>query len=851
MDTSHPDDEQDGRATEATPLLANRSAADDDNDDADYQHASAPQRSRWAFLSRFTRWSSEAPRRKWPWPSIIAITILGLLVICIMLVGFLVPPAVKEYAETAAVVEPTNLSLESITSDGVRVRIQANFRLDASRVQDKSTRRIGKFVTSIVRKLDTDKATVRVSLPLYHDAVLGTADIPPLTVSLANGYTTSMDFVADLAPGDAEKIRSLANDWLEGRLQELKLTGATSISIKSGILPLGTHQIAESFVLEAGDMPSMPEYKIGHLDFHDMPDDGSGKKAVGADVTITAHNGFPVSLEVPALAFEVLVPNCDESEPYIKVGDASTDVIRVFPNEDVTAHGKGVVREISKALVRVCPHTDLSPLDSFMKRYLNGEDSQVLVRGQKSQGSDIPGWIEDIIGGIALPLELPGRSFGNLIRNFSVTNVDFKLPSPFAEPNDPDGQPRVSGTIQVLAVLPPEFNIDVGVDKLRADADLYYKKKKLGELNLRKWQAANSSRLQGGTTENDLLNITSTVLDVPLNITDGDVFGDVLQKVLFGSKDVLLDVKAAVDVGITTVLGNLVLKEVPAEGTFPVKHLPGDTLTSLSPNVTDMRIVETTETGFQLQALANFTNPTPYTAWIPKMNVHVFKDDMMIAEAVATEVDLQLGNNSNVSVQATWDPMTFGGEEAHRVARRLLSDYISGKNATLTFRSHRDSIPHMPLAGEGASRFNFTFTAPRLKLPGTDDDDDDDDEASQRFIRDATFHIFSSSATFTLASPLHHNTIYVEHISAVAYYNHTEPVGSIVYDSPFAAPPGLSRTPSLPVEWSAGHVGYDKLRDALGGSLKLDAVANVTMRLGNWVETVYYEGKGIGAKVSL
>jgi hypothetical protein len=59
---------------------------------------------------------------------------------------------------------------------------------------------------------------------------------------------------------------------------------------------------------------------------------------------------------------------------------------------------------------------------------------------------------------------------------------------------------------------------------------------------------------------------------VPLNITDSDVFSDILQKMLFGDKNILIDVDAAVDVKVATVLGSLVLKDVPAQGQIPVKR---------------------------------------------------------------------------------------------------------------------------------------------------------------------------------------------------------------------------------------------------------------------------------------
>jgi hypothetical protein len=276
----------------------------------------------------------------------------------------------------------------------------------------------------------------------------------------------------------------------------------------------------------------------------------------------------------------------------------------------------------------------------------------------------------------------------------------------------------------------------------------------------------------------------------------------------------------------------------------------------LEPQVDELRILNTSDTGALLQARVNFTNPTPYTATIPYFSAHILTNGSMIGEAFARDVNLTLGNNTNNVIQVTWDPTSFGGEKSHQASQRLLSEYLSGKNTTLELKTHKDSFPSMPLLGKAFAKLNFTVPTPRMQLPGDGDDDDGDgdgegDAPGMHFIRAATFHIFSSTASFTLASPLHYNTIYLEHINATAFYNHTEPVGQIINDQAFPAPPGLSNTPRLPVQWSPSHVGYDKLKEALGGGLKLDAVANVTIRMGNWVEQIQYTGKGIGAKVSL
>ncbi|KAF5699410.1 hypothetical protein FMUND_14766 [Fusarium mundagurra] len=835
--------------TETSPLL-NRSDDGNHSDDGEHEQngrvSNEPQSraawSLWSICNKKT--STKAP---WRWPSIIAMALLGIIVILIIILGFLVPPAVKEYAEKAAVLEPTNLSIENITSDGIRARIRANVYLDGSRVDNKNSRRIGKAVTGIMRKLETKETTVNVYLPDYADALAGTAVIPPLVVDVVNGHTNELDFVADVNPGDAEHIRKIANDWLEGNLKQLKVVGKTKVNLKSGIIPLGAHDVAESMVFEANEIPSIPNYNIERMDLHDRPVDGHGRKVIEANVSLKVHNDYPVSFRVPTLGFEVLVPNCDSSLPSISVADAITEPIDVKAKAEVQADAKGIIRDIPESLTKACPQSESSPLDHFMDRYLHGEDAKVFVRGKKTNNTETPEWISDILESITVPVDFPGRSFDSLIRNFSLTDVDFKLPDPFADVNDPEGEPRVSGTAQVLAAVPPELNVELGVDKLRSNADLFYKKRKMGELNLRHWQSANSTKVHDKENGETLLNITSRLVDVPLTITDGDVFSEVMQKLLFGGGDITLDIKAEVDVKLKTVLGILTVKKVPAEGKIPVNGFPGNALGKLKPQVGEIEVMETTETGIQMRALVNLTNPTPYAAVLPYLSVHILHDGELLGEAVSRNVTFDLGKNTNLPVLATWDPLRFGGEKAQAIGRKLLSDYVSGKNTTLTARTHKRSVPNVPIIGEALSKINITLPTPRITVPGEDEHEGE----KPHFIADATFHLFSSTATFTLLSPLLYNTLYIEHINATALYNHTEPVGQIIHDEPFPATPGRSQTPRLPVIWSASSVGYGKLKEALGGSLKLDAIANVTVRLGSWTEKIHYTGKGIGAKVSL
>lgn len=272
--------------------------------------------------------------------------------------------------------------------------------------------------------------------------------------------------------------------------------------------------------------------------------------------------------------------------------------------------------------------------------------------------------------------------------------------------------------------------------------------------------------------------------------------------------------------------------------------LPKKSIGSLSPKIGNISILSTTMSSLELSALVNITNPTPYSADIPYFNIHIMTNNTLLGQATVKNLHLAPGPNTNLPVTALWNPSRSGDLGVSR-GRDLISGYISGFDTSVTIRTHALSIPSLPNLGSALSRLNITVSAPRLSLPG------DGPDNQTHFIRDATFHILSSTAQFTLFSPFAHNVLYIDHVNATAYYNHTDPVGRIEYDYPIACPPGSSQTPRLPVEWSVGEGGYEKLKKALGGELKLDANATVGVRLGAWRERVWFVGRGIGASVRL
>jgi hypothetical protein len=292
----------------------------------------------------------------------------------------------------------------------------------------------------------------------------------------------------------------------------------------------------------------------------------------------------------------------------------------------------------------------------------------------------------------------------------------------------------------------------------------------------------------------------------------------------------------------------------------------------VDPKIVDLNIVNTTKTSLTIDAAANITNPTVYSATIPYIDINIIKNGSLLGHATARNLSITPGRNCNLRVSALYAPLDLGGHAAKNIGRELISQYISGWNTTITLQMHERSIPGNPKLSRALSRFPIEVAAPHITPkpspsdpsdPDDGDGDDEDRDPSPHFIRDATMHLLSSSATFLLLSPLQHSTLVITDLNATALYRPSpdedfEEVGKIIYDLPLAVPPVKETpehagylTPRLPVDWSFGSVGYGAVKRALGGSLKLNARAEVGVRLGRWTERVWFVGGGLGVRIRL
>ncbi|KAL8694554.1 MAG: hypothetical protein Q9218_000810 [Villophora microphyllina] len=805
------------------------------------------------------------------WPTIIALTFLTLVLLAILGLGFAAPEVAEQYGKEAMVFQPTDLSIDSFTAFGIRARIQGDFTMDASKVHKKPVRDLGRFGTWIARAVESKATKVEVYLPEYGNVLLGSADVPPVVVDIRNGHTTHLDFISDLSAGDLDGVRRIANDWLDGRLGQLAVRANANVKIKSGIFSFGTQTLSESVTFKglfyitlglyrlltcfvADKIPAMPQYKIGKIGFSETV--RNGEKGMLADVLLTVRNEYPIDFEVPRLGFDILVPGCLTDDNYLVLAEATTAETPIKPKTEVDIAVSGFARELPPTLIAACPDTQTSPIDRLLGSYIEGKETLIYVRGSSTTSPDAPEWITDFMRDVVVPVPFPGHEFKDLIRNFTLANVHLGLPDPFAKPTSPKSKPRISAMVKALIGLPEEIKFPIDVARVRANSDVSFKGKKLGNLDLSRWQHANSTRTVLPEEDEEGLLVGSIVKDAPLEITDDDVFTDVIQALLFDDKPIVLGVHAKVDVETETVLGKFIVRGIPAQGEVFVKPISGGNLTTFSPQVGSLEILDTTKTSLTIGAKVNLTNPTEYAATVPYIDINISVNGTTLGHATARDVSVAPGPNHNLAIVAVWDPHSQSGGRGAHIGSELLSQYISGYNTTLTLRTHPHSIPSQPRLGSALSVFNVTIPTPQLSPPPNPNRPINPEPPSEpgssapHFIDDAVFHLITSTAILTLLSPLPHTSLWITSVSATASYNNT-PVGAIEYDIPFEVPPGASETPRLPVDWDLGSVGYEAFRKALNGQLKVEAEANVRVRVGRWRERVWYVGKGIGARVRL
>lgn len=415
----------------------------------------------------------------------------------------------------------------------------------------------------------------------------------------------------------------------------------------------------------------MPNFRVDGLKFGEV--NLPGQQALTANASVKIENPFPLDFEISSLSFTVLLPGCGAHD-LVVIATAETSHLLVKPKADIDLDISAVIRNLPDDFIATCPQSHTSPIDNFLGGYLHGNYSTVYIRGSDASGSDAPEWLLRFLRSVTIPLPFPGHKFDNVVKSFNLSDVKFRLPDPDSKPGSPESSPRLSASVGALVRLPDEIHFPIDVKRLRSLADVSYEGEKFGTLNLQKWMLATSS-LSG---DGKYLQVNAAVDDAPLDVTNYDVFGKVVRKMMFEGQPVQLDIKGKAGTDIKTSLGEFLVSGIPIAGVLTLDAFPAPGSLPL-PKANELVIVDTTSHTIALRINLSINNPTAWEVVVPYMNVNITHQNMVLGNASVSHLHILPGNNT-VDVWAVWDPRTHGGGEAEKIGAQLLSEYVSGKN---------------------------------------------------------------------------------------------------------------------------------------------------------------------------
>ncbi|KAI6248210.1 hypothetical protein HI914_03505 [Erysiphe necator] len=503
-----------------------------------------------------------------PWPTLISIIVTVSLTIMILLVVFIGPSFIGKYAKEAISIEPTKLSVDSFTSTGLEARVQADFKVDASQVSNKYLRNFGRFSSWIAKKVGSNQSVVQVFLPEYDNLLIGIITVPRFVVDIRNDHTTSLDLLLKIDLENKNGIRIITNKWLDGSLDRIQILAKANIALKTGIISLPTQSMSKLLIFEGDNLPDIPHYDINKLTFNEVPIYGNSGLALGASIFIDYKH--ILEFDIPALRFEILIQGCG-SENFIKLISITTDSTHLYPRLGTSFEAKGIITKLPEPLFQTCPGTKVSPIETLIASYVHGNNFTVMIQGFESSAQGIPNWISEILSTVKVPLTIPGHQYHGLIRNFTISDINFSLPDFLAEPESEKASPKLSGHLEAIADIPKEINFNMSVSQARAAVDVLYKGAKFGELDLHEWQKVDCELIKEENYTVTSLKIKSDVNNAPLRIINDSIFTDIIAALLFRRETVLFKLIALVDVQVSTVLGKFLIEDLPANTTLPIK----------------------------------------------------------------------------------------------------------------------------------------------------------------------------------------------------------------------------------------------------------------------------------------
>lgn len=105
----------------------------------------------------------------------------------------------------------------------------------------------------------------------------------------------------------------------------------------------------------------------------------------------------------------------------------------------------------------------------------------------------------------------------------------------------------------------------------------------------------------------------------------------------------------------------------------------GGMFDQIKPQIESLALGPTTESSFVVNTKVNITNPSPYSASVPFVDLLLVYNTTRVAHVTARDLTISPGVNSGLPVDLKWSPLELDGPAGRDAGRELISEYISGQ----------------------------------------------------------------------------------------------------------------------------------------------------------------------------
>ncbi|KAG7856756.1 hypothetical protein KL919_004286 [Ogataea angusta] len=750
--------------------------------------------------------STRPERRRLRHPRIIGLVCVLLLLTAIG--GYKLIKSTGQAFLDAAKFDLGNVRVGNVTDGGFEVVVRGNLEFDYDQVSS-YYRNWARLLSGLntVQVSPDGPFDMNVCMQKESLSIASVDLVEPLTVKLKQPQT--IEVIAYIKP--TKEMARLVNR-ISRTPQEVVFSCSIACGMRVNGQSVGQHTVSGALPLELNGgriiRRVLKDAVVESLEIN-----ADGRIVVGSAAVRLSSAGL-VDYTADAMSWEVLMSGCS------KVCSVATVSTGKFGFHDPTLiPTKFTIPPLDEDLLLDCG--DGSTISKLLTNLSCNHEVPIIVRANPL--STQPRWMRDIFSGLEVHAALAIGQIEDFGGGIEAVDIEYL------------GVRAHGDALLVSSDVSIKYNVSEGIDV--SDIDIPFVKGKvqcgpnITTLEMKTWQ---SSKLRckkqtiGVSLDDALLKPgnSSLIKDLVQNLATG-----IAVKV---SISPLLDIQVVSDFMTTTITG------LSTELEYSVPAVPNDQLfKSLDVRLNELVLLEASANHCAMVINAAVSSSLNLDSTLEGLKFDLQYNGSTVGRIEPGPVHLTPENYSNTSAKLI---MQLGTDIDKSRLERMLGTYLSGLYPVIEVIGRHDSQLAAFVAG---------IQVP-MRLPQISRQENILHPVAHEsiFLVDSTMHIMSSEIELTVFNPVANSEVVVDLIEAQASHDKTI-LGYISKEQRIVVPPGLYRTPRIPVTYATSGIGADILRKALNGQLEIDTSAVMRVHLGAFAVELLYSGSGTSTKIRL